>query len=112
LSTKLRSMFTWVRAGYRSHIPTFFGAVGLRSSHRRYRQSNIANGFSDRTYPLESRCCADSQGRSGNRVETCDAGSRGSASLLVHRLLNPLGFVVFKMGRLQGGRKEHIWIDT
>ena len=32
--------------------------------------------------------------------------------LLVHRLLNPLGFVVFKMGRLRGGRKEHIWIDT
>ena len=32
--------------------------------------------------------------------------------MLVHRLLNPLGFVVFKMGRLRGGRKEHIWIDT
>jgi hypothetical protein len=27
--------------------------------------------------------------------------------LLVHRLLNPLGFVVFKMGRLRGERKEH-----
>ena len=26
---------------------------------------------------------------------------------LVHRLLNPLGFVGFKMGRLRGGRKEH-----
>ncbi len=23
-----------------------------------------------------------------------------------------LGSVAFKMGRLQGGRKEHIWIDT
>ena len=30
----------------------------------------------------------------------------------MHRLLNPLGSVAFKMGRLQGGRKEHIWIDT
>ena len=28
-------------------------------------------------------------------------------SLLVHRLLNPLGFVAFKMGRLRGARKEH-----
>src|SRR5271166_567589 len=28
---------------------------------------------------------------------------------LVHRLLNPLGFVAFKMGRLRGGRKERIW---
>src|SRR5580704_1848771 len=27
--------------------------------------------------------------------------------LLVHRLLNLLGFVAFKMGRLRGGRKEH-----
>ena len=27
---------------------------------------------------------------------------------LVHRLLNPLGFVGFKMGRLRGARKEHI----
>jgi hypothetical protein len=27
---------------------------------------------------------------------------------LVHRLLNPLGFVAFKMGRLRGARKEHI----
>ena len=34
--------------GIRSHIPTFFGAVGLRSGLRRYRQSNIGNGFSDR----------------------------------------------------------------
>ena len=33
-------------------------------------------------------------------------------SALVHRLLNPSGSVVFKMGRLRGGRKEHIWIDT
>ena len=32
--------------------------------------------------------------------------------VLVHRLLNPLGSVAFKMGRLRGGRKEHIWIDT
>ena len=31
---------------------------------------------------------------------------------LVHRLLNPLGSVAFKMGRLRGVRKEHIWIDT
>ena len=33
----------------------------------------------------------------------------------MYRLLNPLGFVPFKMGRLRGGRKEHIWntwIDT
>jgi hypothetical protein len=28
--------------------------------------------------------------------------------LLVYRLLNPLSFVVFKMGRLRGVRKEHI----
>ena len=35
-----------------------------------------------------------------------------SVGALVHRLLNPLGFVAFKMGRLRGGRKEHIWIDT
>jgi len=26
---------------------------------------------------------------------------------LVYRLLNPLGFVAFKMGRLRGARKEH-----
>src|SRR5271165_2583453 len=67
LSIKLRSMFTWVRAGYRSHIPTFFGAVGLRSSHRRYRQSNIANGFSDRKCQLESSCssCESATARSG-----------------------------------------------
>ena len=25
----------------------------------------------------------------------------------MHRLLNPLGSVAFKMGRLRGGRKEH-----
>src|SRR5271157_4045012 len=37
---------------------------------------------------------------------------RVSGDPVVHRLLNPLGFVVFKMGRLRGGRKEHIWIDT
>ncbi len=34
------------------------------------------------------------------------------AKELVHRLLNPLGLVAFKMGRLRGGRKEHILIDT
>ena len=37
---------------------------------------------------------------------------RSRALNLVHRLLNPLGSVAFKMGRLRGGRKEHIWIDT
>ena len=31
---------------------------------------------------------------------------------LVYRLLDPSGFVAFKMGRLRGGRKEHILIDT
>jgi len=31
---------------------------------------------------------------------------------IVYRLQNPLGFVAFKMGRLRGVRKEHIWIDT
>jgi hypothetical protein len=36
----------------------------------------------------------------------------GSDASLVYRLLNPLGFVAFKMGRLRGVRKEHIWIDT
>ena len=36
---------TWLRVGYRSRTPTFFGAVGLRSSRRRYHRSHIANGF-------------------------------------------------------------------
>jgi len=39
---------------------------------------------------------------------------------LMHRLLNSLGFVAFKMGRLRGGPSRtggpepdwHIWIDT
>jgi hypothetical protein len=30
---------------------------------------------------------------------------------LVYRLQNLLSFVAFKMGRLRGVRKEHIWID-
>jgi hypothetical protein len=34
--------------------------------------------------------------------------SQKSGLSLVHRLLNPLGFVAFKMGRLQGATKEHI----
>src|ERR1700729_3021147 len=38
--------------------------------------------------------------------------SRASLRPLVYRLLNPLSFVAFKMGRLQGARKEHIKIDT
>jgi hypothetical protein len=39
------------------------------------------------------------------------ARSSQSFPKVVYRLLNPLGFVVFKMGRLRGGGKEHIWID-
>src|SRR5271166_3053903 len=40
----------------------------------------------------------------GLQVRNFPASSNSSS--LVHRLLNPLGFGAFKMGRLRGGRKE------
>jgi hypothetical protein len=55
---------------------------------------------------------ASSYRASPYRIEIVELGQQrvtlGSASTLVHRLLNPLGFVAFKMGRLRGARKEHI----
>jgi multiple antibiotic resistance protein len=41
-------------------------------------------------------------------ISVAHAKSGIAVTALVHRLLNPLGFVAFKMGRLRGVRKEHI----